>query len=780
MTTVIGRVGRGSIIIDCIDSFNMSGRTISLHGSLHAPGLGTGVFPTAAQMTALLAERQRLVGYEENFDEPIVPIIWDSDPTVSGFYRLTSISCDVSQGGLKSGLLDFNVEARQVLGYTSPQFESHITGAQVSNVDLVVGESWMSYPAASIDQFFSLNCRDVKTRMASDGSLYFQRCFAAGTLITTYEGPKPIEEVEVGDLVLTHRNRWRPVRQLHQHEADNVVRVSGQGHGHGIVTTADHSFWARESFHARDLDPKGTMRLRAAEPEWIPAGSLVEKKAYWATPTEAETIELLADPPAGFGDDPLLAWWMVGRWLGDGYVVLNPAKSHRKVCICCGHHEEGHLAEKMAETGTAWRLDRRRTATEFILQDEKLGGWLKENFGSGAGGKYLPGWALTLDEPRRRALLDGYMSADGYFDGRSSVTATVSHKLAISLRHLAESLGYRVRMYRREQKTDVIEGRKVNVQPFWYLAWQSHRPPSRYRNRMAGFEDRGQAWSFVKNVSPEPAQAVYNIGVEEDHSYVAEGTTVKNCFDVYSGTMRYWVVPTDFYVGASTIKIGTVLEPVVGAQIISSPNAWELSNGLVRVRPADTAARLSIAWADGVTGVYETAKTFELAGIEPFDLALQRAGRINSISSLTILRNSPEVCSIRLGCGVEMGITWGTLYVDLTLRRGDYLVRGRITSFRQEKWRARRGTAEAATSLSGGLRATADDVDGNRYLLASPTLLVKDLVQGSIAASVAAYNFDFGIGMEVGGSTATLADTAASVIAEYFGGQSEKLILGGR
>lgn len=36
-------------------------------------------------------------------------------------------------------------------------------------------------------------------------------CFPAGTLILTQRGLIPIEAVVVGDVVLTHMNRWRPV-----------------------------------------------------------------------------------------------------------------------------------------------------------------------------------------------------------------------------------------------------------------------------------------------------------------------------------------------------------------------------------------------------------------------------------------------------------------------------------------------------------------------------------------------------------------------------------------
>src|SRR5688572_28592303 len=44
-------------------------------------------------------------------------------------------------------------------------------------------------------------------------------CFAAGTPISTRDGPKPIEEIAVGDLVLTHAGRYRRVVATMRREA---------------------------------------------------------------------------------------------------------------------------------------------------------------------------------------------------------------------------------------------------------------------------------------------------------------------------------------------------------------------------------------------------------------------------------------------------------------------------------------------------------------------------------------------------------------------------------
>lgn len=54
-------------------------------------------------------------------------------------------------------------------------------------------------------------------------------CLAAGTLVTTPEGQIPIEDVQPGALVLTHRGRWRRVTWAGSTGVKSVVTVEGGG-----------------------------------------------------------------------------------------------------------------------------------------------------------------------------------------------------------------------------------------------------------------------------------------------------------------------------------------------------------------------------------------------------------------------------------------------------------------------------------------------------------------------------------------------------------------------
>lgn len=344
-------------------------------------------------------------------------------------------------------------------------------------------------------------------------------CFPAGTLILTATGLRPIEDVRVGQSVLTHQGRWRPVVRVQHRDADGLVRVSGQGHTPGILTTANHRFYVRpseERWHnelrryRRDKDPA----------DWTPAVELGGGESYWSTPIDLEPLAAPAVPDA-FGKDPENAWWIIGRWLGDGSLSFG---RNQEVVISCGYDELDELTEALDRSGAAWRCYRKRTALNFTLWNKEARDWLDTHFGHGAAGKELPAWALTLPADHRRALLDGYVSADGHIGQRRVMVETVSRKLALGARLLAEGLGCRAGLYLRDQHATVVEGRVVNVLPVWRVAWE-RTPTAR-----EAFTERGHAWARIRQVTPTPGPAcVFNLEVEEDHSYVAEGIVVANC-----------------------------------------------------------------------------------------------------------------------------------------------------------------------------------------------------------------------------------------------------------
>ena len=69
-------------------------------------------------------------------------------------------------------------------------------------------------------------------------------CFVAGTLVYTDKGAKPIEHVAIGDMVMTHMNRWKPVVQLHTNALGDRKLYDFMVYGTDKVITAtgNHEF----------------------------------------------------------------------------------------------------------------------------------------------------------------------------------------------------------------------------------------------------------------------------------------------------------------------------------------------------------------------------------------------------------------------------------------------------------------------------------------------------------------------------------------------------------
>ncbi|KPH96791.1 Hedgehog/intein hint domain-containing protein [Actinobacteria bacterium OK074] len=107
------------------------------------------------------------------------------------------------------------------------------------------------------------------------------KCFPPGTKVATEDGPKPIEEIEVGDRVwsldqATGQQSLQRVLKLFHHTVDRLIRVrTADGH---IEATDRHRFWARERgwVEARDLRAGDTFETQDGESEKVLGTSLVE------------------------------------------------------------------------------------------------------------------------------------------------------------------------------------------------------------------------------------------------------------------------------------------------------------------------------------------------------------------------------------------------------------------------------------------------------------------------------------------------------------------------
>ncbi|WP_280381434.1 DNA cytosine methyltransferase [Nocardia wallacei] len=388
-------------------------------------------------------------------------------------------------------------------------------------------------------------------------------CFAAGALVLTRRGLIPIENVVIGDEVWTHRSRWRPVVDFSAVERPTITVNATTA----ITCTPDHPFWAAageaERQSRRKYQPlEGARCLECGGPapqfrKTKTARLFCSRKCSQdnsnrrALPVLGAACEVRADSLAGmYVGTPILEHdgrempaidgvgpvdadiaWVLGRWLGDGWVSRRPERKDvwSRVTIC-GSHDEGHdLAEKLELlTDLPWNRTRRRTTDTFHVDRVGVAAFLAENFGHGAAGKRIPEWMLFAPIEIRQSFVDGYISADGHEsrDGLRVQSASVSKELAVGMRMLLTSLGwYATVHYGVKSETSVIEGRTVRQRPQWTLT--AHK----CRDRRTKYRDAdGYRWGKASGaVTDGETVTVYNMTVAEDHTYTVDGIVVHNC-----------------------------------------------------------------------------------------------------------------------------------------------------------------------------------------------------------------------------------------------------------
>lgn len=124
----------------------------------------------------------------------------------------------------------------------------------------------------------------------------------------------------------------------------------------------------------------------------------------------------------------------------------------------------------------------------------------------------------------RQALFDGYLESDGCILSNGKKTTSISLPLTTGMKILASGLGKAssVTYSMPKRKSCVIEGRIVNEHGFYSQTY--------YNNSRSALISKDGFWGLVRKKLPGRKNIrVYNLEVEDDHSYVAAGIAVHNC-----------------------------------------------------------------------------------------------------------------------------------------------------------------------------------------------------------------------------------------------------------
>lgn len=381
-------------------------------------------------------------------------------------------------------------------------------------------------------------------------------CFVAGTDVLTPWGPKPIETIEAGERVLTHRGRWRRVTNvMARHYVGKVVTVAAKGQ-EPVTATANHPFYAL------NLKPNRSHRTTiVGDASWVAAEDLVaggrnasgnrNRLAYHAVtqPKLKHDVSITgidlaewAGPFALIDDLTVRAsengratacarritadyefGWLCGLFAADG------STSEKQTIFYLGAHEteltqtlESRLARVLGVT-PATTITEGNVARTVV--SHRVVSAMFSDFGHTAHGKALPGWCMAAGSDFQRGLIDGLVDGDGCeYHGRT-LLRTTSRALAWQTRVLLWARGIHGSMFSAAEGEWVINGRSGKSREIHTVEWRGAI------ERFGSAVDSGDVLGFRIDETKHSTFSglVYNLEVEEDESYTTVGGCVHNC-----------------------------------------------------------------------------------------------------------------------------------------------------------------------------------------------------------------------------------------------------------
>lgn len=247
------------------------------------------------------------------------------------------------------------------------------------------------------------------------------------------------------------------------------------------------------------------------------------------------------------------------------------------------------------------------------------------------------------------------------------------------------------------------------------------------------------------------------------------GTRVTDTGDVgfrthatgFNRRISYMVLePARYWDGAAVIELGADHHPVTGRQVWdsdASSNGWRIGNGLVRVSQSATAGELLVESVNGAGTTWAS---------ENYSLKYDSAGKtIDTMTTFTVLCNTPEVCTVRVG--LRSGTHRHRHLLDITVRRGDTLAEFMWRTDEALLGRVSHDPTEAASDVTDG-GATVVGITENTgatepWIILQAAAATESNANGWISRTTQGTSYAFAIG------TSDATYSASDVRKYYFG-----------
>jgi formate hydrogenlyase subunit 6/NADH:ubiquinone oxidoreductase subunit I/intein/homing endonuclease len=376
-------------------------------------------------------------------------------------------------------------------------------------------------------------------------------CVTPETLVTTNPSVKPIDEISIGDHVLTHSGLFRPVRSIYKRNySGRLYSIRPLGAPFEVKVTEDHPLLVS----SREFAKKGRMEKGPRKPTWkrpkdlkigdfltVPLAKAIRDVEYFEQDVEirqprtgkriVRRLRLRANPDL---------FRLVGYYLAKGYAV------RRTVGFVFGEREREYINDTVRLLEKLFRSQPKKATIHHFLHvtvHSEVALQFFTTFGAGSDRKVIPSWMMFAPVEKQKELIKGAWRGDGYLHlptrgNRATYFeyVTVSRDLAFQLQQLLLRNGIVAQIsytkHRNRKPAYVLSVRGSFVSLMATLAGVQFKDPR--AKTFSRFKiDRDYMYAPLRAITSVDVrdQPVVNLSVEGDESYLAGNVTAHNCTD---------------------------------------------------------------------------------------------------------------------------------------------------------------------------------------------------------------------------------------------------------
>lgn len=393
-------------------------------------------------------------------------------------------------------------------------------------------------------------------------------CFPANTMIFTDKGLIPISKCEIGMGVVTHDGTFKKITKVLQINYDGIAYKIRPSHAIPIITTSDHPFLSAKlkekhnnSYVVWDKKTKKYCTNRYDDKEGIRG----HEKLIWTQAKDLKKRDIIVIPKIKekvtnqFIENDINKLIIAGYYLAEGCLDFhhyykkkeNPLKiskkilniendTYHRISFSFAKNETKYINEikKAAEAlGVKYKIWTYRENVDIIeLYSRELSKFL-EQFGKGAANKKLPPWFFYLEKEGQMLLIEKLWNGDGHgsinkkSDGQTqncSLT-TVSEILAKQVWFCLLNMNISTSIYNRHKKDNILKNGQIIIARNDRYDVRINSKKHRNGKRIA-FDDDYIYLPIREIEETSLNELVYNLEVEDNASYLAEGIAVHNCY----------------------------------------------------------------------------------------------------------------------------------------------------------------------------------------------------------------------------------------------------------